>query len=101
MLSRRKKSVTELTIICYKQKSLSVFIQSSHRKKISSLRNLYQKWLTKANKEKDAGKIGMFKNIARVIMNVIDKLLAKLQRATDKKPEPATPVSKEKSLVLA
>jgi len=54
-------------------------------KKISSLRGLYQKWLKKANEEKDSGKIGMFKNIARVIMNVIDKLLAKLQNATDKK----------------
>jgi hypothetical protein len=54
-------------------------------KKISSLRGLYQKWLKKANEEKDEGKIGMFKNIARVIMNVIDKLLAKLQKATDKK----------------
>lgn len=55
--------------------------------KIASLRKLYQKWLKKANEEKDENKIGKIKNVARVILNAIDKLMAKLQNATDKKED--------------
>ena len=55
--------------------------------KIASLRKLYQKWLKRANEEKDKNKIGKIKNVARVILNAIDKLMAKLQNATDKKED--------------
>ena len=55
--------------------------------KIAALRKLYQKWLKKANEEKDENKIGRIKNVARIILNAIDKLMAKLQNATDKKDD--------------
>ena len=48
-------------------------------KKVAALRNFYKKFLDQANKEKDQNKISWYKNIARVILNVIDKLLAKIQ----------------------
>lgn len=48
-------------------------------KKIASLRSLYQKWLSKANAEKDAGRASAFKRVAASIMNVIDALMKKLE----------------------
>ena len=48
-------------------------------KKVAALRNFYKKFLDQANKEHDENKISWYKNIARVILNVIDKLLAKIQ----------------------
>ena len=50
--------------------------------KIYSFRQLYKSYLDKANKEHDSGKIGFFKNIARMILSCIDKLVKFLQNAT-------------------
>ena len=49
-------------------------------RKVASLRNFYRKFLEKANQEHEEGKIKWYKNIARVILNVIDRLLAKLDK---------------------
>ena len=47
---------------------------------ISSLRNLYKKWLNKQNRAKANGEnIGTFKNICRIILNCIDKLMKKIR----------------------
>jgi hypothetical protein len=51
--------------------------------KIYSFRQLYKSYLDKANREHDSGKIGFFKNIARMILSCIDKLAKFLQNATD------------------
>lgn len=50
--------------------------------KIYSFRQLYKSYLDKANREHDSGKIGFFKNIARMILSCIDKLAKFLQNAT-------------------
>lgn len=47
---------------------------------VASLRNFYKNFLQKANQEHDQQKISWYKNIARVILNYIDKLLAKLDK---------------------
>ena len=49
-------------------------------KKVAALRNFYKKFLDQANKEHDQDKISWYKNIARVILTYIDKLLAKLDK---------------------
>ena len=49
-------------------------------KVVASLRNFYRKFLEKANQEHDSGKIAWYRNFARVILNYIDKLLAKLDK---------------------
>ena len=53
-------------------------------RKIAALRNFYKNFLNQANKEKDEGKISWYKNIARVILKYIDKLLAKLDKTETK-----------------
>lgn len=47
---------------------------------VASLRNFYKNFLQKANQEHDQQKISWYKNIARVILSYIDKLLAKLDK---------------------
>lgn len=47
---------------------------------VASLRNFYKNFLQRANQEHDTGKQAWYKNIARVILNYIDKLLAKLDK---------------------
>jgi len=56
--------------------------------KIYSFRQLYKSYLDKANREHDSGKIGFFKNIARMILSCIDKLAKFLQNATDSRTTP-------------
>lgn len=51
-------------------------------KKVASLRSIYNKWLNKANKESDAGKASIIKKACAAILNVIDKLLAMIERKT-------------------
>lgn len=53
--------------------------------KIHSFRQLYKTYLDKANREHDSGKIGFFKNIARMILSCMDKLAKFLQNATDQR----------------
>ena len=49
---------------------------------ISSLRNLYKKWLNKQNIAKNKGQdIGIFRNICRMILNCIDRLLKRIRIA--------------------
>ena len=43
------------------------------------LREIYRKWLIKANKEKDSGKIKWYKNVLRVILKCIDFAMKKLE----------------------
>lgn len=50
-------------------------------KKIASLRSLYSKWLRRANMEKNLRRASAIKKVCATIMNVIDKLMAKLQNA--------------------
>lgn len=50
-------------------------------KVVASLRKYYSNFLQKANQEHDEGKLKWYKNIARVILNLIDKLLAKLDKS--------------------
>ena len=52
--------------------------------KITKLRNLYSKFLNKANAEHSAGNIGHFKNILRIILNAVDKLVRKIVGISDK-----------------
>lgn len=47
---------------------------------VASLRNFYKGFLQRAEQEHDSGKIAWYKNIARVILSYIDKLLAKLDK---------------------
>jgi len=47
--------------------------------KLEWLRKLYKKFLDQANKEKNENRIGVFKNILRVILNAVDKLVMYLQ----------------------
>lgn len=49
-------------------------------RKVAALRKFYRNFLIQANKEKEEGKIKWYKNIARVILKYIDKLLAKLDK---------------------
>ena len=49
-------------------------------KVVASLRNFYRGFLQRAEQEHDSGKIAWYKNIARVILSYIDKLLAKLDK---------------------
>lgn len=49
-------------------------------RKVAALRKFYRNFLNQANKEKEEGKIKWYKNIARVILKYIDKLLAKLDK---------------------
>lgn len=51
-------------------------------KKIASLRSIYAKWLRKANMEKNLRRASAMKKVAAAIMNVIDKLMKKLENAT-------------------
>ena len=51
-------------------------------KKIASLRSMYSDWLQKANTAVNQNQANIFKKIATKIMNVIDKLMAKLQDMT-------------------
>ena len=51
-------------------------------KKIASLRSMYSNWLQKANTAVNQNQANIFKKIATKIMNVIDKLMAKLQDMT-------------------
>lgn len=53
-------------------------------KRVASLRKFYSKFLNQANQEHDQKKISWYKNIARVILNLIDKLLAKLDTVKNK-----------------
>lgn len=50
-------------------------------KKIASLRSLYSKWLRRANMEKNLRRASAIKKVCATIMNVIDKLMARLQNA--------------------
>ena len=50
-------------------------------KKIASLRSLYSKWLRRANMEKNLRRASAIKKVCATIMNVIDKLMSKLQNA--------------------
>ena len=43
------------------------------------LRETYRKWLIKANKEKDSGKLKWYKKILRIVLKGIDFLLRKLE----------------------
>lgn len=52
-------------------------------KKIASLRKLYEKWLARASKETNVNKANAIKKVAAKILTVIDKLLKKLQTATN------------------
>ena len=51
--------------------------------KIASLRSIYAKWLDVAKKETDANKASVIKKAASQLLQVIDQLLAKLQKAAD------------------
>jgi hypothetical protein len=53
--------------------------------KIAQFRQLYRKFLKKLNAEKEQEKIGMIKNVMRVILNAIDKLAQKIQFKFDKR----------------
>ena len=44
------------------------------------LREVYRKWLKKANEEHESGKQGFFKKIARKIMQVIDWIMRKIEK---------------------
>lgn len=52
--------------------------------KVASLRGLYYKWLEKSRTERDLGKAGIFKKVASRILGVIDYLMSKLQKLTNK-----------------
>jgi molecular chaperone GrpE (heat shock protein) len=53
--------------------------------KIAQFRQLYRKFLKKLNEEKQQEKIGVLKNVIRVILNAIDKLARKIQLKFDKR----------------
>ena len=48
-------------------------------RKIAALRSIYAQWLQRANKERNAGRAGIFKKFAAMLLNIIDSLLSKLQ----------------------
>lgn len=52
--------------------------------KVASLRGLYYKWLEKARTERDLRKAGIFKTIASKVLGVLDYLMSKLQKLTNK-----------------
>ena len=52
-------------------------------KKIASLRNIYSKWMKRAQSSKDSGIAAKLKRGAAKILQVIDKLMAFLQRKAD------------------
>ena len=49
-------------------------------KAAARLREIYRKWLMKANQEHDSGKQGFFKKIARKILQVIDWIMRKIEK---------------------
>ena len=71
-------SGTNAYIKQYKNRPKSVIA-----KKIQSLRNVYAKWLKKANNAIEDREAGIAKKIAAKIMNIIDGLLHLLQRKAD------------------
>lgn len=54
-------------------------------KKIASLRSIYSKWMKRAQSSRDSGIAAKLKRGAAKILQVIDKLMAFLQRKTDGK----------------
>ena len=53
-------------------------------RKIAALRQMYDRWLTRANTEKKHGTAGIFNTICANILTLIDKLLAVLQKGANK-----------------
>lgn len=53
-------------------------------RKIAALRNIYSKWLEVAKKQSDAGKANILKSAAAKVLQVIDALLAKMQKLSDR-----------------
>lgn len=52
--------------------------------KIASLRGIYAKWLEAAKKESDANKANVIKKAAASLLKIIDQLLAKMQKLSDR-----------------
>ena len=52
--------------------------------KIASLRGIYAKWLEAAKKESDANKASVIKKAAASLLKIIDQLLAKMQKLSDR-----------------